>query len=89
LLVTGHVVVLPLAEQADDEVAAEPLCKDLREEINIADERSLQDNRNIGGVEELDRERLLDAALLLGLKVNDNLEVLEVDDNEHDKDRRE
>jgi len=38
---------LPLAEQADDEVAAEPLCKDLREEINIADERSLQDNRNI------------------------------------------
>ena len=76
LLVTGHVVVLPLAEQADDEVAAEPLRKDLSEEINIAHKRGLQDDRNVRGVEELDRERLLDAALLLRLQVDDNLEVL-------------
>ena len=96
LLVTGHVVVLPFSEQADDEVAAEALRQDLCEEVHIADEGSLKNNRNVRGVEELDGERLLDATLLLRLQVNDNLEILlnrhgmsvtylEVDDDEHNK----
>lgn len=88
LLMTGHVVVLPLAEQADQEVAAEALGKDLGEEINIGDEGGLQDDRNVRGVEELDRERLLDTALLLRRQVENDLEVLDVDDNKHDENRR-
>tara|TARA_B110000305_G_C18781199_1_gene334079 strand:+ start:235 stop:438 length:204 start_codon:yes stop_codon:yes gene_type:complete len=65
----GHVVVLPLAEEADNKVPAEPLSKDLCEEVDVADEGGLEDDRDVRGVEELDRERLLDAALLLSLKL--------------------
>lgn len=85
---TGHVVVLPFAEQADDEVTAEPLRKDLSEEINIAHKGGLQDNRNVRGVEKLDRERLSVTALLLRRQHDHTLEVLEVNDHEHDEKSR-
>lgn len=48
-----HVIFLPFSEQADDEVALELLVQDLREEVKVGNESGLQDNGDVGGVEEL------------------------------------
>ena len=60
----SHVVVLPLAEQADDEVASELLGQNLCEEVDVAHEGSLEDDGDVGSVEQLNGEGLLQATLL-------------------------
>jgi len=61
---------LPLAEEADEEVALELAVKDLREEVQVADEGRLQDDWDVAGIEELDGvgESLSTSALAVQLK---------------------
>ena len=66
VLVTSHVVVLPLAKQADQEVASESLSQDLGEEVDVAHKGGLQDDWDVRGVEQFDGEWLLQASLLSG-----------------------
>jgi len=42
-----HVIFLPFSEKPDNEVALKLLVKNLREEIEIRNECSLEDNRNV------------------------------------------
>lgn len=57
--VAGHVVLLPLTQEVDDEVASEFLGEDLGEEVEVGDEGSLENDGDVGGVEELDGVWLL------------------------------
>jgi hypothetical protein len=77
---------LPLAEEADEEVALELAVKDLREEVQVADEGRLQDDWDVAGIEELDGvgESLSTSALAVQLKFD--TEALEIDDDEDDED---
>ena len=73
---TSHVIILPLAEETNNEVAAESSGQNLREEVNVADEGSLQDDGNVRRVEQLDGERL---SVTLGLSSGElklDLEIL-------------
>jgi hypothetical protein len=68
---------LPLAEEANNEVAAESRSQNLREEVNVADERSLQNDGDVRGIEELDGEWL---SVTLGLSSGQlelDLEILQ------------
>ena len=51
---TRHVKLLPLAEEANEEVALELAVKHLRQEVKVADESCLKDDRDVAGVEKLD-----------------------------------
>ena len=62
--VAGHVKLLPLSEEADEEVALELAVEHLGEEVEVGDEGGLEDDWNVGGVEELDGEWLGDATHL-------------------------
>ena len=64
LLVTGHVIVLPLSKESDQEITSESLGQNLGEEVDVADECSLQNNWDVRSVEKLDWEWLLEASLL-------------------------
>ena len=68
----GHVKLLPPAEEANEEVPLELAVKDLGEEVEVADEGRLQDDRDVAGVEELDRvwESLSTGALAVQLKLD-------------------
>ena len=73
---TSHIIILPLAEEANDEVAAEAGRQNLREEVNVADERSLQNDGDVRRVEQLDGEGL---SVTLGLSCRElqlDLEIL-------------
>ena len=48
---------LPRPEEADDEVAAKLVVEHLGNEVEVGHQCALQDNRNVGRVEELDRVR--------------------------------
>lgn len=50
---SSHVVILPLAKKRDDEVASELPGENLGKEVDIGDEGALEDDGNVGGVEEL------------------------------------
>ena len=69
---TLHVVLLPLADEAHEEVASELAVQHLGEEVEVGNEGSLQDDRDVGGVEELDRVGigLSSDALVLQVKLN-------------------
>ena len=54
---SGHVVFLPLSDEAHEEVALELAMKHLWEEVQVGDESSLEDDWDVGGVEKLDWER--------------------------------
>ena len=72
----SHIIILPLAEEVNDEVTAEASRQNLREEVNVAYERSLQDDGNVRCVEQLDGEGL---SVTLGLSSRElqlNLEIL-------------
>lgn len=49
-----HIILLPFTKEVNNEVASEFLGQDLREEVEVAHEGSLEDNGDVGGVEELD-----------------------------------
>ena len=63
-LVTSHIIVLPLAEEANNEVSTELSGQDLSEEVDIGNEGGLKNNWNIRGVEKLDRVWLLESSHL-------------------------
>lgn len=54
-----HVILLPLAQKTDDEVAFEFFVQNLREEVKIRDKCGLQNDRNVGSVEKLNGVWLL------------------------------
>ena len=51
---SSHVVVLPLADEADEDVALELTVKNLGKEVQVGDEGSLEDNWDVRGIEQLD-----------------------------------
>ena len=78
-----HVVILPFAEQPNDKVASEFAGEDLREEVNVRDESSLEDDGDVRGVEQLDGIGLLEATHPLRRERQLNSEALEVNHNQH------
>ena len=75
---SSRLELLPVAEQIDEEVASELLGEHLGHEEEVRDEGRLEDDRDVGGVEELD---LVSGGLLtsdtLVLDVNVHLEALQ------------
>jgi hypothetical protein len=63
---------LPLADEANEEVALELAVKDLGKEVQVADEGGLEDDRDVAGIEQLDRIGigLSSGALALKLKLD-------------------
>jgi hypothetical protein len=55
----------------------------LGEEVDIRNESSLQNNWDVTGVEQLNRVWLSETSLLSSLELKYNLEVLEINYNEH------
>ena len=54
-----HVILLPFTKETDNEVALEFLVKNLREEIKVGYKCSLENNGDVGSVEQLNWIRLL------------------------------
>lgn len=75
---SSHVILLPLAQQVDEEVSTELLGEDLREEIEVGDESGLQNDGDVRGVEKLDGVRLLVALHLSRRDGQLNSETLEL-----------
>jgi len=55
--VAGHVILLPLADKRDEKVTLELSVKDLTKEVQIRHEGSLKNDRDVRGVEQLNRVR--------------------------------
>jgi len=51
---SSHIIILPLSKKGNDEVTSELSSQDLGEEVDVRDESSLQDDWDVGGVEQLD-----------------------------------
>lgn len=62
---SGHVIILPLSEESDNEVSLELSSQDLGEEIDIAHKGGLKDDWNVRGVEKLDWVWLSETSHLL------------------------
>ena len=54
-----HVIILPLSEESNDKVSLKLLVENLREEVEVRDECSLEDDRNVRSVEQLNGVGLL------------------------------
>lgn len=74
--VSSHVVVLPLSEETDDEVATELAGEDLREEVDVGDEGALEDDGDVGSVEQFDWEGLSVTSHLSAAQTQFNSETL-------------
>jgi hypothetical protein len=72
----SHVILLPLSKQVHKEVSFELLGKDLREEVEVGDEGSLENDGDVGGVEELNGIRLFVALHFPGAHSDLNAETL-------------
>mmetsp|Transcript_49673 Transcript_49673/g.153448 ORF Transcript_49673/g.153448 Transcript_49673/m.153448 type:complete len:408 (-) Transcript_49673:331-1554(-) len=81
--------LLPLAEQVDDNVVGEAAVQDLREEVEVADERGLQNDRHVARVEQLHRVRLGLAAAVGAHGGEVDAEALQEDDDDEDEHRGE
>ena len=77
---------IPDAKQVDDEVAGELDAEHLRDHVEVGDEGTLQDDRDVAGVEQLDGVAAVLAAVTGRLDRQVDTEALEVDDAE-DQDR--
>jgi hypothetical protein len=75
-LMSGHIVVLPLSEETDDEVASELSSQDLGEEVDVGDEGGLEDDWDVGGVEKLDWVWLSETSHLFAAEGKLNSETL-------------
>lgn len=71
-----HIILLPGADEANEEVATELSVQNLGEEVQVGNKSSLQNNWNVGGVEQLDWEWSLVATDLLAAQSQFNLESL-------------
>lgn len=85
----GTANISPHAQQINEEISSEFGRKHLRDDIQVGDERRLQNDRDIRGVEELDRVGAGLASVTGGLDWQIDSETLEVDDNGEDEDRGE
>ena len=56
--VSSHVKLLPFSEEAHEEVTLELSVENLGEEVQVGDESGLENDWDVGGVEELDWEWL-------------------------------
>ncbi len=62
--VSSHVIVLPLSKKSNDEVSSELPGQNLGEEVDVGDKGTLQDDGDVGSVEELDWVWLSEASHL-------------------------
>ena len=70
-----------MAEEVDEEVASEFLRKHLRQEEEVGDEGTLEDDRDVGGIEEFDLISWgLNTLSSLVLDVDVHLEALKKDE---------
>lgn len=85
-----HLKLLPVTKKVDKEVSSELLGEHLREEEQIGDQCRLQDDWDVGGIEELDWVSgwLMTSDSLI-LNINVHLESLEENDHQEDEDSRE
>mmetsp|Transcript_16032 Transcript_16032/g.53731 ORF Transcript_16032/g.53731 Transcript_16032/m.53731 type:complete len:352 (+) Transcript_16032:252-1307(+) len=81
----GHLRLLPASEKVDEDVLRVPLVQDLRDEVQVGDQGSLEDDGDVAGVEQLDGIAPLPALLLRVLHRKLDPEPLEVDDQDEDK----
>lgn len=79
--VTLHVILLPLAKEANEKVALELAVKHLREEVQVGDEGCLQNDRDVRSIEQLDWVRSLVATNTFGGNSQFDAETLEVNNN--------
>jgi len=86
VLVAGVGVVLPDAEELDEEVVGEAGVEHLGDHEDVGSEGGLENDGHVGGVEELDGVGTLNTAIALGLDWNVHPEALEVDDDPEDDD---
>ena len=56
---TSHIILLPLSKEINNEVSSEFLGENLREEVEIGNKGSLENNGNVRGIEQLDGVWLL------------------------------
>ena len=73
---TLQVVLGPLAKETDEEVALELAVENLRQEVQVGDESSLQNDWDVGGVEQLDWVRVGLTSLSLALQCQFDSEAL-------------
>lgn len=79
---SGHVIVLPLSEETNDEVSLKLSSQYLGEEINVGNESGLEDDWDVRGVEKFDWIWLSESSHLLAAQREFNSEALEINDNE-------
>lgn len=82
-----HVKVLPHAKELHEEVSTEFTVENLGEEVEIGHEGCLENDGDVGSVEELDWVRGGIPANSLRNKLQFNSHTLEVDDDKNDNDR--
>jgi len=73
--------ILPATEQLDEDVAAVTLVQQLRKEVKVGNQSSLEDDGDVRGIKELDGVRTFLASVLLVLDGEIDTESLEVDDD--------
>jgi len=83
-LMTGHVIILPLTKESNDEITSELSREDLSEEVDVRHESGLEDDWDVRSVEQFDWVWLLETSHLSTGKTELNTESLEVDDYKHD-----
>ena len=74
--VSLNIVLGPLAKETNEEVALELAVKHLGEEVQVGNEGGLQDDWDVGGVEELDWVRVGLTSLPLALQLQFDSEAL-------------
>merc|ERR1712070_1095713 len=78
----GTFNLLPATQKLHKYVSAVTLVKQLREEVQVGNQRGLEDDRNVRGVEQLDGVGALLTTVLLVLDWEIHTEALEVDDDD-------
>lgn len=86
---TTVIKILPLSQQVDEHVGFVTTVQQLGEEVHVGDESGLENDRDIGRVEELNGITSVLSANLLVLDWEVDSESLEVDDNKEHQHRGE
>jgi len=63
-LMAGHIVILPFSKETNNEVSSELSSEDLGEEVDVGNECSLEDDWDVGGIEQFDWIWLLESSHL-------------------------
>ena len=75
-LMSSHIIVLPLSEETNDEVASELTCEDLSEEVDVRNKSGLKNDWDVRSVEKLDWVWLLETSHLSAGEAELNTESL-------------